>query len=75
MAKLSKTQQAALDAIRDAGNDGLVGFPARGFHDYRSGMATGKTVRRPTVDALVKAGLVTLTAPAAGDYMYTVKAR
>lgn len=76
MSTLTKTQTAALAAIRDAGDAGLIRIgEVMGFRDFRSGMATGITVRKQTVDALTKAGLVTLDVKTReGVKTYTVKA-
>lgn len=79
MPKLTKTQTKALDAIQAAGDAGLIRIgEVSGFHNYNNPrrVAGGPTVRKQTVDALVKAGLVSLDVMTSeyGTKTYTARA-
>lgn len=58
--KLTPAQQAAIDALIEVGDAGLIGYQTFGYQDFRFGMAQGPAHRHGTIQALARRGLVVI---------------
>lgn len=56
--KLTSAQQAAIDALTEVGDAGLIGYPTVGYRDFRFGAPQGFAHRHGTIQALERRGLV-----------------